>query len=78
MSTRENDLLRHLVNEAKTDDKALETDSADDPRFSQTAEQLKAQGIKDFQLYYAMETLERLGPKTMRVAEKPIKGPARN
>ena len=78
VSTRENDLLRHLVNEAKTDDKALETDSADDPRFSQTAEQLKAQGIKDFQLYYAMETLERLGPKTMRVAEKPIKGPARN
>lgn len=78
VSTRENDLLRHLVNEAKTDDKALETDSADDPRFSQTAEQLKAKGIKDFQLYYAMETLERLGPKTMRVAEKPIKGPARN
>ena len=78
VSTRENDLLRHLVNEAKTDDKALETDSADDPRFSQTAEQLKAQGIKDFQLHYAMETLERLGSKTMRLAEKPVKSPARN
>ncbi len=78
VSTRENDLLRHLVNEAKTDDKALETDSGDDPRFSQTAEQLKAKGIKDFQLQYAMDTLERLGSKTMRLAEKPVKGPARN
>jgi carboxyl-terminal processing protease len=78
VATRETDLLRHLVNEAKTDDKALETDTADDPRFTQTAAQLKAKGIEDFQLNYAMETLERLGSKTMRLAEKPVKGPARN
>jgi carboxyl-terminal processing protease len=51
---------------------------ADDPRFSQTAEQLKAKGIEDFQLNYAMETLQRLGSKTMRLAEKPSKVPARN
>jgi carboxyl-terminal processing protease len=78
VSTRETDLLRHLVNDAKVDDKELETDNADDPRFAMTADQLKAKGIKDFQLHYAMETLERLGSKTMRLAEKPIKGPARN
>jgi carboxyl-terminal processing protease len=78
VATRETDLLRHLVNEAKTDDKALETDTADDPRFTQTAAQLKAKGIEDFQLNYAMETLERLGSKTMRLADKPVKGPARN
>ena len=36
-----------------------------------TAEQLKAKGIEDFQLHYAMETLNRLGSKTMKLAEKP-------
>ncbi len=78
VATRESDLLRHLVNEAKTDDKQLETDTADDPRFTQTAAQLKAKGIEDFQLNYAMETLQRLGSRTMRLADKPVKGPARN
>jgi carboxyl-terminal processing protease len=78
VATRESDLLRHLVNEANVDDKELEADVTDDPRFSQTAEQLKAKGIEDFQLNYAMETLQRLGSKTMRLAEKPSKVPARN
>ena len=44
-----------------------------------TAEQLKTKGLEDFQLHYAMETLTRLGPKTMKLAEKPaIKAKAQN
>jgi carboxyl-terminal processing protease len=78
VSIRENDLRRHLVNELQADDKELENDIADDPRFAMTAEQLKAKGIDDFQLHYAMETLERLGSKTMRLAEKAGKKEAKN
>ena len=59
MSYRESDLRRHLVNEAGLDDKKLETDKQADPRFKMTPEQLKAKGITDFQLYYALETLRR-------------------
>ncbi len=58
---READLGRHLINEAKIDNSVLESDTKPDPRFSQTADQLKAKGITDFQLHYALETLERLG-----------------
>lgn len=78
VSVRESDLRRHLVNELKDDTKDLEEDIADDPRFAMTAEQLKAKGIEDFQLHYAMETLQRLGPRTMKLAEKPVKGKAQN
>ena len=78
VSIRETDLRRHLVNELQADDKELEEDISDDPRFAMTAEQLKAKGIEDFQLHYAMETLMRLGSKTMRLAEKPAKGKAQN
>ncbi len=78
VSTRETDLLRHLINDANVDNKELESDTIDDPRFAMTADQLKAKGIKDFQLYYAMETLQRLGSKTMRLAGKVEKQPARN
>ncbi len=78
VSIRESDLRRHLVNELKDDTKDLEQDNADDPRFAMTAEQLKAKGIDDFQLYYAMETLQRLGSRTMKLAEKPVNGKARN
>jgi carboxyl-terminal processing protease len=56
---RESDLRGHLINEVNLDDKQLETDKQDDPRFRMTAEQLKAKGIKDFQLHYALETLKR-------------------
>jgi carboxyl-terminal processing protease len=55
---RESDLKRHLVNEAALKDDDLENDTKNDPRFTQTAEQLKKQGIDDFQLHYAVETLE--------------------
>ena len=78
VSVRESDLRRHLVNELKDNSKDLEEDRIDDPRFAMTAEQLKAKGIDDFQLYYAMETLQRLGSKTMKLAAKPIKGTAQN
>ncbi len=79
VAIRETDLRRHLVNEITDDAKELEEDIADDPRFTMTAEQLKAKGIEDFQLHYAMETLNRLGSKTMKLAEKPApKGKARN
>ncbi len=79
VAIRESDLRRHLVNEMQDDAKELEEDIADDPRFAMTAEQLKAKGIEDFQLHYAMETLNRLGSKTMKLAEKPaVKGKAQN
>jgi carboxyl-terminal processing protease len=57
---RESDLRRHLVNEKGVDDKKLENDQAD-PRFKMTPEELTAKGIKDFQLWYALETLRASG-----------------
>lgn len=57
--TRESDLRGHLVNELGIKDAELESDTIDDPRFQLTAEQLEEQGIEDFQLYYALETLRR-------------------
>lgn len=59
LAVRESDLRRHLVNELGVEDKKLEVDAQDDPRFKLTTEQLKAQGIEDFQLHYAVETLRR-------------------
>ena len=72
---READLRRHLVNEVKLEDAVLEEDTKDDPRFKQTAEELKEQGVEDFQLHYALETINRLGPEGLkttmnRAAEK--------
>jgi carboxyl-terminal processing protease len=58
-AVRESDLRGHLINEASLDDKELETDKKDDPRFTATPEDLKKQGIKDFQLHYAIQTLDR-------------------
>lgn len=58
---RESDLRGHLVNEIALDDRELESDRKPDPRFSATAEELKAQGIEDFQLHYALQTLRRAG-----------------
>ncbi|WP_341712031.1 S41 family peptidase [Erythrobacter sp.] len=59
---RESDLRGHLINEAGLADEALEKDQRQDPRFQLTAEQLEKQGIKDFQLHYALETLRRTAP----------------
>jgi carboxyl-terminal processing protease len=60
---RESDLRRHLVNEKGVDDKKLEQDAKADPRFKMTPEELAAKNIKDFQLWYALETLRRTGGK---------------
>ncbi len=57
---READLRRHLINEAKVDNSVLEDDAKPDPRFTATAEQLKAKGVTDFQLNYALDTIARL------------------
>jgi carboxyl-terminal processing protease len=61
-SFRESDLRGHLINEVSLDDKQLETDKQDDPRFKMTPAELESKGIKDFQLYYALETLRRTAP----------------
>ncbi|MBO0749490.1 MAG: S41 family peptidase [Porphyrobacter sp.] len=57
-SYRESDLKRHLVNEAALKDDDLENDTKADPRFTETADQLKKEGVDDFQLHYALQTLE--------------------
>ncbi|SFG23773.1 C-terminal processing peptidase-3. Serine peptidase. MEROPS family S41A [Novosphingobium sp. CF614] len=62
-AVRESDLRGHLINEASLDDKELETDKMDDPRFKVSAEELKKEGITDFQLHYAISTLERTAGK---------------
>ncbi len=59
MAFRESDLRGHLVNEVDLDDKQLENDKQADPRFKWTAEELKAKGIEDFQLWYALNTIKR-------------------
>ncbi len=72
---RESDLRGHLVNELGLEDSALETDKRDDPRFKLTAEELKEQGIEDFQLHYAVDTLRRASPDAM--ASAPSKSAAK-
>ncbi|WP_232493587.1 S41 family peptidase [Novosphingobium kaempferiae] len=62
-AVRESDLRGHLINEAALKDKDLETDKQDDPRFKVTAAELEKQGIKDFQLNYAISTLQRTAGK---------------
>jgi carboxyl-terminal processing protease len=63
----EADLRRHLVNEASVGDDVIQDDGKPDPRFSATAEELKARGIEDFQLHYALQTIARVG--TVRQAQ---------
>jgi carboxyl-terminal processing protease len=72
---RESDLRKHLINEAKLDRTELEADANTDPRFTATAEELKKQGIEDFQLDYALKTLGRLTPATQMAAAKNEKAP---
>jgi carboxyl-terminal processing protease len=63
--TRESDLRGHLINELGIKDEEMEADKIADPRFQLTAAQLEEQGIKDFQLNYAMETLRRTTKSTV-------------
>jgi carboxyl-terminal processing protease len=66
---READLRKHLLAQTKVDDKLLESDDTPDPRFSAKPDELKKEGIKDFQLYYALNTLKRLaGPAAVASA----------
>jgi carboxyl-terminal processing protease len=57
---READLRRHLLAQSKVEDKLLEADDTPDPRFMMTQASLEKQGIKDFQLFYALNTIKRL------------------
>jgi carboxyl-terminal processing protease len=57
---READLRNHLLAQKGVDTKLLETDSTPDPRFLAKADDLKKEGVKDFQLTYAINTLKRL------------------
>ena len=63
--TRESDLRGHLINEIGIKDEEMEADSIADPRFQLTAAELKEQGVEDFQLHYAMETLRRTTRSTV-------------
>lgn len=65
---RESDLRKHLINEVKLEDDVLEEDTKDDPRFTETAEELEKKGIEDFQLHYALQAIGRLGPEGLKVA----------
>jgi len=62
---RESDLRGHLINEASLEDEEMERDLREDPRFSMTPEELEKQGIEDFQLHYALETLRRTAPSAL-------------
>src|SRR5436309_4888215 len=70
---READLRPHLPAQSNVDDKLLESDNTPDPRFSAKADDLKKQGIKDFQLYYALNTLKRLAGSATAAAPAPAK-----
>ena len=70
---READLRRHLLAQAKVEDKLLEADDTPDPRFSAKPEDLQKKGIKDFQLYYALNTLKRLAAPTAVASAAPAK-----
>jgi carboxyl-terminal processing protease len=67
---READLRRHLINEASVGDDVIQDDGRPDPRFSATAEELRARGVTDFQLNYAIQTIARLG-RTQSAAAQP-------
>ncbi|GAA4046962.1 S41 family peptidase [Parerythrobacter jejuensis] len=66
---RESDLRGHLVNEVGLKDEELEADKQDDPRFKLTAAELKEQGIEDFQLHYALQTLRRTTPSSVALRD---------
>ena len=65
---READLRRHLINEAKVDNKVLEDDGKPDPRFAATPDTLKKAGVDDYQLDYAVKTIGRLGAPAQTAA----------
>ena len=70
---READLRRHLLAQAKVEDKLLEADDAPDPRFTDKPAELEKRGIKDYQLYYALNTLKRLAAPAAIASAAPAK-----
>jgi carboxyl-terminal processing protease len=68
---READLRRHLVNEAGVKEDVIQDDTKPDPRFTASPEELKAKGITDFQLHYALQTIARLGAARTAAAPAP-------
>src|SRR5881398_61217 len=70
---READLRHHLLAQSKVDDKLLERDDSPDPRFTAKADELEKKGIKDFQLYYALNTIKRLAPPAALASAAPAK-----
>ena len=70
---READLRRHLLAQAKVEDKLLEADDNPDPRFMMTPAALEKQGIKDFQLDYAIKTIKRLAAPVNIASAAPAK-----
>jgi len=70
---READLRRHLLAQSNVQDKLLEADNTPDPRFMMTPAALEKQGIKDFQLYYALNTIKRLSSTTQIASAAPSK-----
>jgi carboxyl-terminal processing protease len=70
---READLRRHLLAQTKVEDKLLEADDSPDPRFTAKSEELEKKGIKDFQLYYALNTIKRLAAPTSLASAAPPK-----
>jgi carboxyl-terminal processing protease len=65
---READLRRHLLNQAKVDNSVLESDDTPDPRFAAKPDQLKKDGVTDFQLDYAVRTVGRLASPPVQAA----------
>ena len=70
---READLRRHLLAQTKVEDKLLEADDSPDPRFMMTPAALEKQGVKDFQLYYAINTVKRLAAPAYIASAAPAK-----
>jgi carboxyl-terminal processing protease len=79
---READLKKHLINEIKdATDKLVEQDSTPDPRFVAKADELKAKGVLDYQMDYALRLVGRLAPaappRVTVAAAAPAPGAAR-
>ena len=70
---READLRHHLLAQSNVDNKLLERDVSPDPRFTAKADELEKKGIKDFQLYYALNTLKRLAGPVNTASAAPAK-----
>ena len=72
---READLRRHLLAQAKVEDKLLEANDSPDPRFTAKADELEKKGIKDFQLNYALNTIKRLAAPAAIASAAPSRKP---